>query len=55
MGRTVVFSVVVVVADIVVDVCTYWGVGLSFGYLFLKYMYMFYSKIMQRISIIMTI
>lgn len=53
MGRTVVFSVVVVVVDVVVDVCTYWGVGLSFGYLFLKYMH--YSKIMQRISIIMTI
>lgn len=38
VGRVVVFSVVVVVVDFVVDVSTWRGDGLSFGY-FLKEVY----------------
>lgn len=34
VGRAVVFSVVVVVVDFVVDVCMCRGVALSFGYMF---------------------
>lgn len=34
VGRVVVFSVVVVVVDFVVDVSTWRGDGLSFGYFF---------------------